>query len=285
MHVLFYILLVALSPHARAEVQADVEADGIQLVPDEPAKPIPPQRMKKEIEKEIRKAKPVRRKPLPKATPPPTPTPTATPVPTSTPSPTPTPTPEPTPRPVVTKPVPAPVEKVVVPVVRTPAVAPVPENVQTKSKLKEDTRSGLVTLGVNAGADYGFPSLTLDFALSSSLSLGFNLIASSNFHPTEKTTTLGALLIASYFPSEMFRGFHVRTGVGGYYLNGTTPTGSATSTPFAAMGTLNWRFLSPNGNWNFGLGAGLQYAFGPAVPGIQFSGALPLFTIDLGYAF
>jgi hypothetical protein len=144
-----------------------------------------------------------------------------------------------------------------------------------------------ISLGLQAGFNYYYPALHVQWALNDALSIGLMPIYFSSNDTDSKVSGFGTFLTVNYYYTHFpFRGFFVQGGVGFYSLSVDYVGGSEQMSPLATMLSLQWRGKAYWGMpLDIGVGVGGQYLFSTNAPvTIGFSGILPLFTAYLGFS-
>jgi hypothetical protein len=144
-----------------------------------------------------------------------------------------------------------------------------------------------VSLGLQAGFNYFYPVLHVQWALNDALSLGLMPVYFNCNLTDSSVSGFGGFVTLNYYYTHFpFRGFFVQGGVGFYSLSVNYVGGSEQMSPLATELSLQWRGKAYWGMpLDIGVGVGGQYLFPTNAPvSIGFSGILPMFTAYLGFS-
>lgn len=143
-------------------------------------------------------------------------------------------------------------------------------------------------LGLNAGLNYYYPALTVQFGVGRTISLGVQGLFAKFRTSGVDVSALGAFGLVTYYHTHFpFRGLYFQGGAGLFSIDLNNGTVTEKQSPIAFQASVGWR-----GKIHFalgvdlGIGLGLLYvtkASAPVIP-LQFSGIMPLFTAFVAYS-
>jgi hypothetical protein len=152
----------------------------------------------------------------------------------------------------------------------------------------KDRKIADFALGFNAGLNYYYPTLTIQFGLGRTISLGVQGLFAKFRTSGVDVSALGVFGLVTYYHTHFpFRGLYFQGGPGLFSIDLNDSTRQEKQSPIAFQAQVGWRGKAHFAlGFDLGIGLGLLYvskANAPVIP-LNFSGIMPLFNAFVAYS-